>query len=112
MDNSVTAICAIIEEDRRVTFPAVPGNLQENHFIEISQGSLHTIIHEHLNLSKLSTDWTLKSLIEDHCTKSMVTALHFLSIYYEFGLLLKQIITSNKRWVYFYTPKTKTQLMQ
>ncbi len=72
----------------------------------------HTIIHEHLNSSKLSTHWIPKYLIEDHWTKRTGTALHFLSPYYGFGPLLDKIVTGDEYWVHFYTPEMKTQSMQ
>ncbi len=71
-DNVITVISAITEGDHCVMFPAIPHNLQENHFIEILQGPLHTIIYGYLNLRKLSVLDT-KGLDQDHrkdCPKS------------------------------------------
>ncbi len=85
MEISVTAVHVIIEEDWRVTFSSILCDLQENHFIEISQGTLYTIIREHLNLSKFSMCWVQKDLTEDHFIKRMGAALHFLLLYYELG---------------------------
>ncbi len=47
MNNSVTAVRAIIEEDQHIMFLAILCDLQGNHFSEISQDTLHTIIREH-----------------------------------------------------------------
>ncbi len=68
-NNLGIAVRAIIAEDRRIAFPTIPHDLRENHVIEILQSTLHTIIREHLNLSKLSTCWVPKNLTEDHRTK-------------------------------------------
>ncbi len=113
-DNSVTAVGPTTEKDWCITFPTFLCDLQENRLIEISQGTPHTIIHEHLNLSKLLACWEPKDLIEDHYTKQMGAALHFLFLLpwvWSFFVWL-DCYWRDKCWVHFYIPETNTQPMQ
>ncbi len=112
-ENSITAVRAIVEADRRVTFPGILRELRETHFIEISQGTLHHILHDELGLSKLSARWVPKELTDEHRTNRMGAALHFLSLFNEFGpSLFERIVTGDECWVHFYTPETKNQSME
>ncbi len=52
--NSISAVRALLEEDHRVTLDVIQHALVEEHFIEISRGSLHNIMKDFLGLSKLS----------------------------------------------------------
>ncbi len=89
MDNLVTAIHVIIEEDRHITFPTILCDIWGNHFIKISQDTLHTIIHKHLNLSTFFTFWVPNDSTEEHCTKQIGTALHLFLLYHEFAFCRK-----------------------
>jgi len=79
--NSVVAVCAALETDCRLTVDAIAHPPAKNGSSSISQGSIHSILHDHLDLSKFSAQWIPKELTEDYRRISVGAVLHFLTLY-------------------------------
>ncbi len=109
-ENSITAVRSLLDTDRRLTIHVMQRELAEQHFMEISLGSLHSILHNELNLSKLSARWVPKNLTDDHRKARMAAALEFFTLYQEEGeALFDRIVTGDECWIHAYTPETKKQ---
>ena len=51
----------------------------------ISNGSVYTIFHEHLGISKLSASWVPKNLNKQYCQQRVESSLELLDLKYNFN---------------------------
>ncbi|XP_067123351.1 histone-lysine N-methyltransferase SETMAR-like [Centruroides vittatus] len=79
----------------------------------ISRSVLYTIVSEKLNYQKLCSRWVPRLLSDDHKTKSLGSALSFLTRYDQEGdELLDHIVTGDETYVSHMTPESKQQSME
>ncbi len=63
--------------------------------------TIHTVIHDVLQLQKLSCQWVLCILTNDHMARCTGVSLQFLTLYYMHSEnILDQVITGDKIWVH------------
>lgn len=111
-NDSVAAVLSEIQDNRRVTIYEIKHSLQENYCIDISIGSIHTIIHRELLMRKVCARWVPRNLTEAHKTQRIEAAREFFQRFQVFGdELFNQIVTGDESWVHHYTPETKRQSM-
>ncbi|KAG5338762.1 SETMR methyltransferase, partial [Acromyrmex heyeri] len=92
----------IILTDRRV---------KVREFVEatgISHGTVISILHEQLDMKKLSTRWVSRLLIVDHKRDRVTISKQCLEMFQrnpdEF---LRRFITVDETWIHYFTPETK-----
>ncbi|XKL61109.1 hypothetical protein PGB90_008166 [Kerria lacca] len=109
-EDSISAVRAIIENDARISINVIVRVLREEHGIEIARGTVHSILHDELLVSKRCARWVLKQLTEQHRTNRMGASLAFLTQYHERGEeYLSRIVTGDESWVHYYQPESKEQ---
>lgn len=85
---------AIIKADRRVTVQDIALD------VDLSVGTVHTILHEDLHLSKLAARWVPRLLTEEHKEKRLEMARDFTKRLFEQGeAFLRSIVTMDESWV-------------
>lgn len=90
---------ALILENRRITIEEISNTLK------ISTGSVHTVIHQGLNMNKVNTKWVPRILTLDmrqtriKCSREMLDLSTDLSFF-------DRIVTGDESWVHYYDPET------
>jgi histone-lysine N-methyltransferase SETMAR len=101
-DEKVNAVRNLIDEDQRITVIQVAESL------DISCGTVHSILHEDLGLSKLSARWVPKALRPDQLVVRTDLSISILSkIEADEERFMGRIITGDETWIYQYDPETK-----
>jgi len=94
-------------KDRRISAKSIAEQLG------ISRERVGSIIHEYLDMRKLSAKWVLKCLNADQkrqrCQSSEQRLEFFLRDPNDF---LSRLVTMDETWLYHYDPETKQQLME
>ena len=103
---TISALEAMIMEDRRITI------VQMSKALDISVGSVETIIHEHLKMNKVSARWVPKMLTIDMKMDRREKSHENLELM-DSGMVTfeKRIVTGDETWVYHYDPESKQQSM-
>ncbi|XP_035209966.1 histone-lysine N-methyltransferase SETMAR-like [Stegodyphus dumicola] len=93
--------------NRRITIDEISNKL------DISRGSVHKIIADHLKFRKVCARWVPRLLTEEHKGKSFESAFAFLQRYqtegYEF---LDKIVNGDETWIYHFSPETKRSSLE
>ncbi len=98
---------ALVEEDRRYSVKFIANKLN------LSVGSTHSILKDHLNLSKLSGRWVPKLLREDQLAMRTDLSLQTLSKWdANLHNFEKRIVTGDETWLYQYDYEDKKQSKQ
>ncbi len=81
--------------------------------LDISLGSVHTLLHDHLNVSHVCACW-IPHLLTPEQKKQHVTLCEYWSecVRKEGDGWWKTIITADESWIYAYDPATKQQSME
>lgn len=80
---------------------------------KISDERVRNILHEHLNMKKLSARWVPRLLTIDHKRERMNTSKHCLELFqHNPQEFLRRFITVDETWIHHYTPETKVQSKQ
>lgn len=107
VDETIDAVDQMVKADRRVHVRQIAEALG------ISIGSVHSILHEKLGLSKVCARWVPRFLTNDQ--KQNRTQLS-LALFHRFTAdpddFKFRIVTGDETWVYHYDPETKQQSMQ
>ena len=93
-------------EDRRITIQEIAVE------VGISTGSVHTILHEDLNLRRVSAKFVPKLLTEQQKELRKEIAEDMLDLATHDPGFIETIITGDETWVYGYDPETKFQSSQ
>jgi len=103
----IDQIHELILEDRRISAKSIAEQLG------ISRERVGSIIHEDLDMRKLSTKWVPKCLNADQkrqrCQSSDQSLEFFRRGQNDF---LSQLVTMDETWLYHYDPETKQQSME
>lgn len=83
-----------------------------SHKLNLSKGTVHTIIHKHLGYSKVHAAWVPKHLTLDHQKRRMGFCLQQLIRYEENPAFLDCIAAGDETWYHYYTPESKKTNMQ
>ena len=101
---NIQKVKKIIKNERRIVMDEIMLHL------DISRGSLHTILHEHLLVRKVAARWIPHKLSEEQ--KSVrVDWCNFMIKKFNHGRSkqLNTLITGDETWIYQYDPETKQQ---
>ena len=78
----------------------------------LSYGSVHSIIHEHLNFNKVCARLLPRSLTDAHRNQRLCSSFDLLERYSAEGAhFLSRIITRDETWVHNFTPESKSASM-
>jgi len=98
---------ALIRENRRITVRELSG------ILNISDGSVKTIIKQHLRYSKVCARWISHLLTDEHKSTWLQVAQSLLSRYKQEGdIFLDSIMTTDETWVHYFMPESKRSSMQ
>ena len=90
-------------EDRRISAKSIAGQLG------ISRERVGSIIHDDLDMRKLSAKWIPKCLKADQKRQRRQSFFKFLRR--DPNNFLSRLVTMDETWLYHYDPETKQQLM-
>ena len=93
-------------EDHRLTVQKIVAE------VEISTGSVHSILTKDLNLRRVSTKFVLKLLTEQQKELWKEISEDMLDLANHDPEFIKTIITGDETWIYGYNPETKFQSSQ
>ncbi|KAI6655304.1 Transposase [Oopsacas minuta] len=96
----------ILDEDRHITLR----ELEER--VGISKATLHSIITEDLEMSKITARWVPKLLSKEQKHERVRVSKELLSRYKTEEDFLDRIVTGHGTWFHYYEPESKTQSKQ
>ena len=100
----VQEIKELLDKDRRITVREVSQR------VDCSVGTVHTIIHDNLNMRRLCARWIIKMLSECQKTQRMESCRRFVQRFeQEGGDFLRRIVTADETWISLYEPESKEQ---
>lgn len=97
----------IILEDGRVKVNSIAQKTN------LSIGTVHTIIHDHLNMSKVSARWVPRMLTPLQKETRVACCSDFIDLCGENpDDVIQKIVTGDETWVHHYDPESKQESMQ
>ena len=100
----VQEIKELMDKDRRITVREVSQR------VDCSVGTVHTIIHENLNMRRLCARWIPKMLSECQKTQRVESCRRFVQRFEREGEdFLSRIVTADETWISLYEPESKEQ---
>ena len=104
MSQKVQEIKELLDKDRRITVREVSQR------VDCSVGTVHTIIHDNLNMRRLCARWILKMLSECQKTQRVESCRRFVQRFEREGEdFLSRIVTADETWISLYEPESKEQ---
>ena len=76
----------------------------------ISNGSVYTLIHEHLSMSKVSARWVSRNLNMQDRQQRVELSQELLEVYNE--NFHTRLVTGDETWLHYWDPDTKNESMQ
>ena len=106
-EDSIAAVEKLVKADPRVTCHQIEASLG------LSSASLNRIMHDHLQLRKLSARWIPHLLTEEQKQKR-IDFCNFMLQKFDVGASKQvwDIVTGDETWIYQYDPETKRQSSQ
>ena len=106
-EDQVAIVRNLLDEDRRLTFDELQAATG------FSRGSLQRIIHDDLEMKKVSARWVPRLLTEEHKIARVQLSTASLQLLAELGeRFWRRIITADETPLPHYMPETKRQSMQ
>ncbi|GBP84565.1 Histone-lysine N-methyltransferase SETMAR [Eumeta japonica] len=103
----VDKIHKMIMDDRRMKVRELA------HAVGISTEQVHHILHEYLDMRKLSARWVPRLLTLDHKCNRVTTSKECLAMFRRNpDKFLRRFVTVNETWIHHNTPETKEQSKQ
>jgi len=96
---------ALIRENRRINVCELSG------ILNINDGSVKTIIKQHLQYSKVCARW-IPRLLTDEDEYMAASGTNVVAVPAGRGLFLDSTMTTDKTWVHYFTPESKRSSMQ
>ena len=104
---NVDKVHQLVLENRKISIECI---VQET---GLSTGTVHTILHEHLSMSKVCARWVPKMLTPDMKATRVNTSSVLLSQYnVNPENFLSRVVTGDETWVYYYDPPSKFESME
>ena len=106
-EDKVKAVEDFIMKDRRVSVRHIAAAM------DLSVGSVETIIHERLHMSKVSARWVPRMLTPEQRQVRKETSIEILSLFNEdTENFLNRLVTQDETWVPHFDPETKAESRQ
>lgn len=106
-DENVKKVEKLVLEDARIKLQTLA------EMTSLSVGTIHTIMHDHLNLSKVSARWVPRMLTAPQKQVRVECCKEFLELCGENSSnILDRIVTGDETWVHHYDPESKQESMQ
>ena len=100
----VQEIKELLDQDRRITVREV------SQWVDCSIGTVHTIIHENLNMRRLCSRWIPKMLLECQKAQRVESCWRFVQRFEREGeYFLCRIVTADETWISLYELELKEQ---
>ena len=100
----VQEIKELLDKDRRITIREVCQR------VDCSVGTVHTIIHENLNLRRLCARWIPKMMSECQKAQRVESCQRFVQRFEREGeYFLSRIVTADETWISLYESESKEQ---
>ena len=96
----------LVRSDRRVTLRMLAVK------VDVSYGTVWTIVHDRLRYRKVCAAWVPKQLTDQQKELRMGLALQHLFRYQEDPAFMERIVTGDETWCHHYEPETKRDSMQ
>ena len=104
---NVDKVHQLVLENRKISIECI---VQET---GLSTGTVHTILHEHLSMSKVCARWVPKMLTPDMKATRVNTSSVLLSRYnVNPENFLSRVVTGDETWVYYYDPPSKFESLE
>ena len=104
---NVDKVHQLVLENRKISIECI---VQET---GLSTGTVHTILHEQLSMSKVCARWVPKMLTPDMKATRVNTSSVLLSRYnVNPENFLSRVVTGDETWVYYYDPPSKFESME
>ena len=104
---NVDKVHQLVLENRKISIECI---VQET---GLSTGTVHTILHEHLSMSKVCARWVPKMMTPDMKATRVNTSSVLLSRYnVNPENFLSRVVTGDETWVYYYDPPSKFESME
>lgn len=102
-DENIERVRQVVRANRRITIDEIASE------VNLSHGSVHTILHDHLDMHRISLRMVPKMLNPDHKEHRMTTAGELIDAADADPNFLKKIVTGDETWCFLYDPQTKRQ---
>lgn len=103
-DTNVAAVEKMLQRDRRLTIREISDE------IGIGTRQVHTILHDHLGVSKVSARWVPRLLGPEQKLNRVDTCRELQDLLQEYGEdFWRRIITTDETWIPYFNPETKSQ---
>ena len=107
LPEKVAEVEAMVMADRRVKILEVAAAC------EISCGTVHTILHEHLQMSKVSARWVPRNLNAPERYQRVEACRELLELYdTNRDDFLARLVTGDETWIHHWDPESKQESMQ
>ncbi|GFY37525.1 uncharacterized protein TNIN_190201 [Trichonephila inaurata madagascariensis] len=80
--------------------------------VDVSYGTVWTIVHDRLRFRKVCAAWVPKQLTDQQKKLRMGLALQHLFRYQEDPAFMKRIVTGEETWCHYYEQETKRDSMR
>ena len=98
---------SMVMDNRRISVRYIASQLG------ICNGSVVTILHHHLNLSKVSARWVPRMLTPEQKRNRIMTSTEMLTLMIvDPEGFMARIVTQDKTWVPYFDPETKAESKQ
>ncbi|GFS04114.1 histone-lysine N-methyltransferase SETMAR [Elysia marginata] len=105
-EKNVSTVEKLIMQDRRITVKQLAFETK------ISIGSVETILHDHLNLNKVSARWVPRLLTTDQKQERVNYCQHLLRQEANDAFFFRRIVTMDETCIYQFDPEPKSASMQ
>ncbi|RUS78489.1 hypothetical protein EGW08_013736 [Elysia chlorotica] len=105
-EKNVSTVEGLVKQDRRITVKQLASETR------ISVGSVEKILHDHLNLNKVSARWVPRLLTADQKKERADCCKHLLWLEANDDLFFQKIVTMDETWIYQFDPEPKNASMQ
>jgi len=103
----IAAVEKLIRDDRRIKVLEIARTMQ------ISCGSVKTIIYDHLKMSKVSAKWVPRNLTNHDRARRVTTSQEIVDALESDPVkFVQQIVTGDETWVHHWDPESKVESRQ
>ena len=106
IEKNVSTVKKRVKQDRRITFKQLASETR------ISVGSVEKILHDPLNLNKVSARWVPRLLTADQKKERADCCKHLPRLEANDDLFFQKIVTMDETWIYRFDPEPKNASMQ